>query len=315
MEAWDRAIDAYLGHLDSVRGASPHTCKAYAEDVRQCAEWLSAHGADSPASATEPQVRAYGAYLTVERGLARSTVARKIAAIRGFFRHQQRLGEVERAPVGRLVAPRRPRRLPKVIPENAMTALLEFPDTSTPAGARDRAILETLYGAGLRVGELVALDVDDVTELPEGDAVVRVKRGKGGKERYGFLGRSGQAALGHWMASGRPRLVRSSAERALFVNREGGRLSDRAVRRLMDSVAAAVPGLEKPTPHTLRHAFATHLLDHGADLRVVQELLGHADLATTQVYTHVSAARVEAAYKAAHPRARGTGPAVHDDTE
>lgn len=316
MEVWDLAIDGYLGHLAEVRGASPHTRRAYAEDLRQCAEWLNARGVDTPADTPETELRAFAGHLSVDRGLARTTVARKIAAIRGFFRHQQRIGAMERAPVGRLAAPKRPRRLPKVLPEASMETLLSAPDASTPAGTRDRAILETLYGAGLRVGELVSLDIDDFTVLPEGDAVVRVRRGKGGKERYGFVGRKGREALSRWVDTGRPLLAKLPGERALFLNRDGGRLSDRAVRRLLDAVASTVPEAEKPTPHTLRHAFATHLLDHGADLRVVQELLGHSDLATTQVYTHVSSARVEAAYRGAHPRAHSArrktdGPADH----
>lgn len=303
--AWEASIDAYLAHLGAVRGASAHTLRAYAEDLRQLARWAGPRSLPSPERVTEDELRAYAIHLSAERGLARTTVARKIAAVRGFYRHLARRGLVPRAPTSRLVAPKKARPLPHVLSEESVNQLLDAPQGDAPDALRDRAILEVLYASGIRAGELVALDTDDVVAEPGGDAFVRIRRGKGGRERVALIGRPAWEAVRRWRDVGRPVLAGKAPvpDPALFLNRFGRRLSDRAVRRLFDRIAAQVPDGTKPTPHTMRHAFATHLLDHGADLRVVQELLGHADLATTQIYTHVSAARLERAYTAAHPRA------------
>ena len=192
----------------------------------------------------------------------------------------------------------------RLIRLDRQNALLAFPDTTRPDGLRDRAILETLYASGMRASELVALDESDLSVDPAaGDGEARIRRGKGGKERIALLGRSAVLALDAYLSSGRPILAGGKTGTALFLNRFGDRLSDRAVRRLFDRACSVVAASHKVTPHTLRHSFATHLLDHGADLRVVQELLGHSDLGTTQIYTFVSDTRLKEVYDRAHPRA------------
>jgi integrase/recombinase XerC len=276
----DAEIEGFVAHLRAVRGASAHTVKAYAEDLNQFAEFA---GKQRPpittvAEADTALVRAFLHDLTAGRSLARTTVARKAAALRAFFRFLVRRGIVARSPAQHL---------------------------STPRKQRDRAILEVLYASGMRASELTALDIADLTFTAEGEGTARIQRGKGGKERYALLGKAAVAALKTYLDGGRPALL-AGAKRptnALFLNRWGGRLSDRGIRRLFDKYCDEVAASHKITPHTLRHTFATHLLDHGADLRVVQELLGHSDLATTQVYTHVSTARLKESYEKAHPRA------------
>ena len=244
------------------------------------------------------------ASLTTERKLAKTTVARKVASLRAFFRYLQRQAVVTRSPAQELQTPKRPRALPKALTEDAVATLLAFPDPTVPAGLRDRAILETLYATGLRASELVALDLSDLSLEANQEGEVRVRKGKGGKERVALLGKPAVAALENYLQTARPELAQDKPTAALFLNRFGVRLSDRAVRRLFDQACGAVAASHKVTPHTLRHSFATHLLDHGADLRVVQELLGHADLSTTQIYTHVSTTRLKEVYETAHPLAR-----------
>ncbi len=301
---WDDTIDGFLTHLETVRGASRHTLRAYAQDLGQLSSWCMEHAVPAPSDATPEQLRAYAVFLGSERKLSSSSIARKLATLRTFFKFLARQSGATRLPTSTLVAPRKGRRLPRIIDEELVGRLLHVPDAAKPEGLRDRALLEVLYGAGLRASEAVALDIDDFQPQPGGDAVLLIRHGKGDKERVALVGRPGTAALAQWISAGRTVMESGLSERAMFLNRFGGRLSDRAVRRLCDRIAVAVPDAGKPTPHTFRHTFATHLLDHGADLRVVQELLGHSDLATTQVYTHVSAARMETVYRTGHPRAR-----------
>jgi integrase/recombinase XerC len=302
----DESIEAFLAHLSAVRGASPHTVKAYAEDLMQFATFARSREVTRPEAVETDLIRAFLAYLVTERALARTTVARKAAAVRALFRYLVRRGAVARSPAANLATPRKQRSLPKYLNEEAVTALLSAPDASKPDGLRDRAILETLYASGMRASELVALNVSDLTFTPEGEGTARIRRGKGGKERHALLGRAATTALHVYLDSARPVLAGAGARPAdaLFLNRFGGKLSDRGIRRLFDKYCTAVAASHKITPHSLRHSFATHLLDHGANLRIVQELLGHADLSTTQIYTHVSTARLQAAYEKAHPRAR-----------
>ncbi len=306
----DAEIENFIGHLRAVRAASPHTVKAYAEDLMQFATWsMEAHGTRRVGEVETAQVRAFLAYLTTERGLARTTVARKMASLRAFFRFLQRRGLIASSPAQAIRTPKRQASLPKFLGEDAMTDLLQAPDASKPDGLRDRAILEVLYASGMRASELVALDIGDISVDSHGEGEARIRRGKGGKERVALLGRSAIAAIRHYQETGRLALCANTAHGtkpspALFVNRWGGRLSDRGVRRLFDKYCGAVATVHKITPHTLRHTFATHLLDRGADLRVVQELLGHADLATTQIYTHVTTQRIQEAYEKAHPSAK-----------
>jgi integrase/recombinase XerC len=304
-DASEQLRDSFLEHLRRVRQASPQTLRAYAEDLRQFCDWLEQNQLSDLALVTDSQVRHYSASLTLERQLARTTVARKAAALRAFFRFLQREGVVVRSPVQELQTPKRPRTLPRALSEDAVAQLLAFPDPTRPDGLRDRAILETLYAGGLRASELVALDLEDIAYDPtSGEGEARIRRGKGGKERIALLGKPAVVALERYQSTARPLLLKDKATPALFLNRFGDRLSDRAVRRLFDRACVAVEAAHKLTPHTLRHSFATHLLDHGADLRVVQELLGHSDLSTTQIYTHVSTQRLQEVYESAHPLAQ-----------
>jgi integrase/recombinase XerC len=249
-----------------------------------------------------PFLRSYLASLSTEKGLARSSIARKAASLRAFFRYLARRGIIGHSPAQNLETPRRKAPLPKFLSEDAVSLLLRAPDTSRPDGLRDRAILETLYASGVRGGELAALDLPDILrEEGDAEAALRIRRGKGDKERLALLGKAAVAALDSYLESGRPVLLANGtrATDALFLNKFGGRLSDRGVRRLFDKYCTAVASAHKITPHTLRHSFATHLLDNGADLRVVQELLGHSDLSTTQIYTHVTTTRLKKAYETA----------------
>jgi integrase/recombinase XerC len=289
-ETW---LSAFLGHLESVRGASPHTLKAYSEDLGQFFDWARV----SPGSVTPEIARGWVASLSVERGLARASVARKAASLRAFFTFLVRRDVVKKNPADGLTLPKKRQPLPKFLSEDAMDDLLRAPES-----LRDRAILEVLYASGLRASELVGLDIADLTREGESEAVVRVRHGKGGKERLALLGQGALQAIDSYLTQERPALTTEKSHDALFLNRFGGRLTDRSLRRLFDKYCDQVAADHKITPHSLRHSFATHLLDHGADLRVVQELLGHTDIGTTQIYTHVSTARLEEAYARAHPR-------------
>ncbi|HVK04084.1 MAG TPA: tyrosine recombinase [Armatimonadaceae bacterium] len=306
----DRHVEAFLAHLAGVRAASPLTVKAYAEDLAQFSDFARARGVTSPDAVTADLLRAFLADLATGKALARATLARKASSLRAFFRYLVRRGVLAHSPAGNLTTGKRPKPLPKFLSEDAVSALLLAPDASRPDGLRDRAILESLYASGMRAGELVALDVDDLSRTPDGEGTARVRHGKGDKERIALLGRAAVAALDAYLESGRPALALAAATSsrpspALFLNRFGGRLTDRSLRRLFDKYCASVAASHKITPHTLRHSFATHLLDNGADLRVVQELLGHADLGTTQIYTHVTTTRMKDVYEKAHPRAGG----------
>jgi len=305
----DPFIEQFIGHLGGVRGASAHTVRAYADDLAQFAAFAQPHGVTHPARVTPELLKAFLADLGGEKGLARTTLARKASSLRAFFRFLVRRGIVAHSPAANLATGRKPRPLPKFLSEDAVTALLHAPDAARPDGLRDRAILEVLYASGMRAGELVALDVGDIAETGGGEGTARIRRGKGGKERIALLGRAAITAVNAYLESGRPALAARNTGRvsspALFLNRFGGRLTDRSLRRLFDKYCDTVAAAHKVTPHTLRHSFATHLLDNGADLRVVQELLFLNDPATTQIYTHVTTTRMIEVYERAHPRASG----------
>ena len=292
----NREVAAFLDHLRTQRGASPHTVRSYRSDLGQLVAWCG----EASSGVTAEVLRGFLASL-YERGLARSTVARKVASVRAFCRRQARTGAWETDPSRGLRAPKQARPLPVRMETEEVEAMLRTPDRSTTLGCRDLAILELLYGAGLRVSELVGLDLQDVNL---GDQILRVA-GKGGKQRIAPFGGAAGESLGAWLRV-RPELVR--AERvspAVFLNWRGGRLSDRTVRTVVRRCVrrAGIPRLAgSVSPHTLRHAFATHLLDRGADLRAIQELLGHASLATTERYTQVSTARIFEVYQRSHPR-------------
>jgi integrase/recombinase XerC len=292
-------VDAFLHHLEHVRGASVHTVKAYAEDLHQFTTWAEAQGLIDVSAVDGPRLRAYARCLQ-ETGLARASRARKAASLRSFFAYLTKNGLLPVSPASGLGTIKTERRLPKFLRDDQIEALLAAPDDS-PLGLRDRALLETLYASGMRAGELVKISVGDV-DFDEG--VVRVI-GKGDKERVTLLGRQAVQAINRYLRKGRPALVAPQAadDGALFVNRYGARLSDRGVRKLFTRYCEAASSTLKITPHVLRHTFATHLLANGADLRLVQELLGHSSLATTQMYTHVTTERLQEVYREAHPRA------------
>ncbi len=291
-------VEQFLRYLAVERGASGHTRRSYAADLADCAAFLAARRFGTLVDADARALRAYLADLH-ERGLAKSSVARRLAALRSFYRFLIRRRRARANPAGDVQTPRLPGRLPGYLPIDESEALLRASVPATPAGARDRAILELLYATGVRVAELAGLDVGDV-DLRE--AMVRVL-GKGGKERVVPMGQKAVAALRAYLGQGGAEDGPERSAGALFLNRRGGRLTPRSVRRIVRARARAAGLSRRTSPHTLRHTFATHLLDAGADLRLIQELLGHARLGTTQKYTHVSAERLMKVYDAAHPRA------------
>lgn len=302
-------VHAFLAHLADERNMSEHTVRNYAVDLEQFHDYIreAEPATDFPGGATHLTVRGWLAALA-ERGVSKRTSARKLAALRSFYKHLVRREAVAASPVEGVRTPRVERRLPTYLTIPQVEALLNQPDPEAPAGLRDRAVMELLYSAGLRSAELVALDIGDI-DLE--NAVVRA-RGKGKKERVNPVGRYAIRALQAYLAlrQSRPAHLRRDPK-ALFLNHRGGRLTTRSIRRILARYAAEA-GLPKDvTPHVLRHSFATHLLSRGADLRVVQELLGHENLATTQNYTHLSADEISIAYAAAHPRAERDAAAAH----
>jgi integrase/recombinase XerC len=289
----DAAVERFLRYLAVERGASPHTLKSYRTDLADCAAFLAGRKLGTLVDADARLLRAYLAALH-ERGLARSSVARRLATLRSFYRFLIRRGHAQVNPAREVHSPKLPKRLPSYLPIDESEALLRVDPPATPAGARDRAILELLYATGVRVAELSGLDVEDV-DLRDG--AVRVL-GKGSKERIVPVGGKAVAALRVYLRDGGGR-----ASGPLFLNERGGRLTVRSVHRIVRARARAAGLYRRVSPHTLRHTFATHLLDAGADLRLIQELLGHARLGTTQKYTHVTTDRLMKIYDAAHPRA------------
>lgn len=314
----DRAVGDYLGHVRHERGYSEHTVDAYASDLADLARFAGERGVDDVAGLDLDLLRDW-LWVATERGLARATVARRAASARGFCAWLERTGAVTVDPAARLRAPRAKRTLPRVVAAPAVTALIEGLQLAAvdgdPVAVRDLAVIELLYACGLRVSELVGLDVDDVDR---GNRTVRVT-GKGSKERVVPYGAPAAAALDRYLEQARPALMAAAAYvdpgrtatgtaarssgHAVFLGVRGGRLGVRAVHRLVAGLLADLPGSGPAGPHAFRHSAATHLLDGGADLRAVQEYLGHASLGTTQIYTHVSAERLKQTYATAHPRA------------
>jgi integrase/recombinase XerD len=299
-------VGRFLDHLTVERGLSPHTIAAYRRDLAGYARVLSTRGIDDATLAGEADVRAFLAARSAsthgpeERPYAATSAARSLAAVRSFHRFLVREGLTERDPSSDVSRPRVPRALPHPLTRDEVGRVLDAPTDGSAAGLRDRALLEVLYGSGLRVSEATGLDVDDV-DVPDGSLRVL---GKGGREREVPVGRFARAALERYLTGGRPSLVSAASRGALFLNTRGGRLTRQSVARLVAGYAHAAGIERRVSPHDLRHSFATHLLEGGADVRVVQELLGHASVATTQVYTLVTAGHLRDAYDAAHPRAR-----------
>ncbi|HWH33587.1 MAG TPA: site-specific tyrosine recombinase [Egibacteraceae bacterium] len=299
---WAAALDTLGVHLRDERMLAAHTVAAYLRDARQLAGFCAALGIPDPAEVQPLVLRRFLAALA-EEGYARASLARKSAAVRGLFALLARRGAVEADPALALGTPKGERRLPKVLTVAQVERLLAAPDPSTAAGQRDRALLELLYASGARVSEAVGLDTGAI-DLAAG--AVRLF-GKGSKERLVPLGEPACVALERYLGDGRVRLLASGADAdadaaAVFLNGRGARLGVRDAREAVDR-AARLAGLGKVTPHTLRHSYATHLLEGGADLRAVQELLGHVALSTTQIYTHVSREHLRSTYEHAHPRA------------
>ena len=290
------AVARFLRYLDVERNSSEMTIKSYREDLGILIEYLEDVGHSlAPDSITPLDLRRYVAALH-DAGYAKTSISRRLACMRSFFKFAQREGVCQTNPAKPLRNPRRERKLPHFLTGQEIGKLLIAPPATTPMGLRDRALLETLYSAGLRVSELVGIDIDD---LDLEDGIVRV-RGKGKRERLAPLGSHAIKAIKRWQRARRPN---KKGNVALFLNKFGGRLTTRSVARMLDKYLK-LTGLDlRTSPHTLRHSFATHLLDRGADIRSVQELLGHKSLVTTQIYTHVSTAGLRKAYERAHPRA------------
>ena len=297
-----RKIARFLQHLHVERAASPHTLKGYREDLETFVQYFreADDSCPDPAELTAVQLRGYLAALH-EAGYAKTSIARKLACLRSFYRFGQREAWVDHNPAKALRNPRKTRKLPHFLTTTEVGKLLAAPPSDQPPGLRDRAILETLYSAGLRVSELVGLCDGDL-DFEQG--IMRV-RGKGRKERIAPLGSYATRALGRWLKVRKLSAKEPTGREApVFVNRFGSRLTARSVGRMLEKHLQHAGLDDRTSPHTLRHSFATHLLDRGADIRSVQELLGHKSLETTQIYTHLSTSNLRAAYEKAHPRAR-----------
>jgi integrase/recombinase XerD len=292
-------VDAFLDHLRLEVGCSPHTCAAYRTDLVDFARFVRARGVTDLRTVSRAEVTLY-LFSLRHRRMSPATVARRLSALRALYRFLVQEGEAGADPTEDVRGPRRRRPLPKVLSREEVARLLSQPPAQTPEGLRDRAILELLYASGLRVAELVGLEVGDVDLEAE---VVRVM-GKGRRPRVVPMGTYAVRALEAYLNLGRPAILRGRQSRALFVRRGGKSLSRQRVWGMLRRYAR-LAGISTPvSPHMLRHSFATHLLEGGADLRAVQELLGHASIATTQIYTHVTREQLRQVFDRAHPRDR-----------
>ena len=301
-ESWSKALADYEHHLRAERDLSAHSVRAYLTDLRGLAEHASKLGIDDPAQLTLRTLRSYLATMQT-LGKARTTLARRATSARVFTAWQARSGRAPTDAGALLASPKPHRELPVALKQGEARELLDLTIAALveegPTGLRDLAILELLYATGIRVGELVGVDIDDIDRSRN---VVRVF-GKGSKERSVPFGGPAADAVDLWMTRGRPAMLTAESGAALFLGTRGGRIDPRAVRRIVHERIAGVEGAPDMGPHGLRHTAATHLLEGGADLRSVQEILGHASLATTQIYTHVSNEHLRKAFKLAHPRA------------
>jgi integrase/recombinase XerC len=305
-QPYARAVDRFVDYLRDQKRVSPQTLRAYRNDLRQFGRFLEEEHCSGPAPGPEGidnlAVRGFVARLSRE-GLQKASIARKLSAVRSFLRHAVRDGRIEHSPAERVPTPRVPRPLPNTLTVDEMFNLLDRIDDDTVAAARDRAILELLYATGLRVSELVALDLGDLDQTGK---VVRVL-GKGNKERMVPFGAPARRALQRWLDRSRALRSKGHTADAVFLNLRGSRLTDRSVRRVLDRRLKEAAIFAQLSPHDLRHSFATHMLGSGADLRAIQELLGHASLSTTQRYTHVSTDALMQVYDRSRPRAHRRG--------
>jgi len=287
----EQYIEQFITYLDAERNASPHTLVNYSVDLR---EFSLVVGKKPLNTITYLDVRNFLAHLN-KNNFSKSSISRKLACLRSFFKFLVRENIIKNNPASAVATPKREKRLPHFLEENEVTTLLNTPNLDALDGCRDRAIIETLYSSGLRVSELVSLNVETIDRLA---GLIRV-RGKGRKERIVPLGNAAIQAIDGYLAK-RPEV---QLREPLFLNSRSGRLTDRSVRRMLLKHARKAGIAKEVSPHMLRHSFATHLLNRGADLRSVQELLGHENLSTTQIYTHVTTQRLKEAYDQAHPRA------------
>jgi tyrosine recombinase XerC len=301
-------FDRYINYLTAERNASPYTVRNYATDLlgnykrgpeKGFFQFLRYKKVGTLDKVDTHTLREYIGWL-MERGVVKESIARKLSAIRSFYRYLVREGIMKSNPLENASSPKTDKRLPSFLTTEEVVRLLEAPDLATPQGQRDRALLELLYASGLRVSEIVKLDLSQVNL---GTNEIRVL-GKGSKERMVLMGEPAAGALTIYLRQGRQELLGDKTSSAIFVNRYGERLVERRVQRLLEKYASAAGIGKRVHPHMLRHTFATHMLDGGADLRVVQELLGHANLASTQIYTHVSKSQARKVYLSAHPMAQ-----------
>lgn len=293
----DIQVQTFLDFLKIERNLSPRTVEAYRSDLIQFFNYLGRARLDL-ADTDHRSLRQFLAYLTTLK-YSRRSIARKFSALRSFFKFLKETGEMCSNPAVLIGSPKLEKRLPKTVAEKAISELLSAMDAGTALGRRDKAILETLYGSGIRVGELIGLNVEDVDFARQEIKVF----GKGSKERIIPLHQKALEAVDLYLKTSRTKLRRKKDERALFLNNRGGRFLATGIRRMLEKYIKMTGASTRLSPHAIRHAFATHLLERGADLRVVQELLGHVDLSSTQVYTHLSPHRLKETYKQSHPRA------------
>ena len=295
----DDPIREYLSCLRVERGRAPRTIEAYERDLSDYASFLRARGVASVLCAVRDDLAAYEADLA-KRGFAPSSVKRRLSAIKGLYRYLVREEALSKSPADFISFPKAPERLPDVLSIDQVTKLLSQPCSAKPLDIRNRALLEVLYGCGLRASELCDLNLADVA-LDEG--YLRVT-GKGGKDRFTPISGAAARALSHYLSDARGELEssRGKSQGAVFLNARGGRITRQSVHKIV-ACAGATIGVANLHPHTLRHSFATHLLEGGADLRAIQEMLGHSDISTTQIYTHVDRSHIREEYLAAHPRA------------
>ena len=296
---WEAQLARYVRYLVAERNASEYTVRNYQSEIKQFFAFLRGEQRTTWSQVNSEVLRRYLTWL-MDRGYSKASIARRVSELRSFGRFLERNDFLEANPFAAISSIKVPKRLPNYLAREEIEALLAVPETDNPQGQRGRAILELLYGSGLRVSELVGLNLGDL-DLARGQ--IRVL-GKGDKERITLLGKPAMGALKLYLRDGRPQLMGQTATAAVFLNPSGGRLSPRSVQMALNKYARKA-GITRPvTPHVLRHTFATHLLDGGADLRTVQELLGHSQLGTTQIYTHVSQEQARQVYLKAHPRAQ-----------
>ncbi|MFA5308146.1 MAG: tyrosine recombinase XerC [Dehalococcoidales bacterium] len=286
----------YVAYLEAERNVSPYTVRNYTKDLLEFFAFVKEKGIDTLKDVNKQTLRAYLASL-MEQKYAKSSIARKLSAIRSFYRYLMREELITASPAATTVSPKLDKRLPAFLTVEEAKRLVESPDVTTPQGQRDRALMELLYASGMRVSELVSMNVEKIN-LDTNE--IRVW-GKGAKERVVLIGGPAAAALNTYINDGRRQLLGKKKNNALFINRYGGRILARRVQKILTRYAHSIN--RSVHPHVLRHTFATHLLDGGADLKVVQDLLGHADLSSTQIYTHVTQSRARKIYLAAHPMA------------